>query len=117
MRTETFVKGEAHMAQKTLYIVTFKDGTEWEACPSSLIERLRGMGDRVAFAGAFIPLADDDALYLAATAINRAIREDKDIVVFGCLAEDTDRIAALLDTRKCKVAKFTFRQVRMLLGV
>lgn len=105
------------MSQKTLYIVTFKDSTEWEACPPSLIERLRGMGDKVAFAGAFIPLSDDDRLYDSATAINRALRNDKDIVVFGCLASDTDRIVALLDTRKCKVAKFTFRQVRMLLGV
>ncbi len=105
------------MAQKTLYIVTFKDSTEWEGCPPSLIDRLRGLGDQVAFAGAFIPLTDDEHLYQAATAVNHATRGDKNIVVFGCLAQDTDRITALLDTRKCKVAKFSFRQVRMLLGV
>ena len=105
------------MAQKALYIVTFKVCTEWEGCPPSLIDRLRGMGDKVAFAGGFIPLADDEALYAAATAINRAIRAEQGMAVFGCLAEDTDRILSLLDTRKCKVSKFTFRQVRMLLGV
>jgi hypothetical protein len=105
------------MPQNTLYIVTFKHRAEWEGCPPSLIDRLRGMGDKVAFAGAFIPLEDDEALYAAATAINRAIRAEQGIAVFGCLAEDTDRILPLLDTRKCKVGKFTFRQVRMLLGV
>ena len=105
------------MSQKSLYIVTFKDSAEWEGCPPSLIDRLRGMGDKVAFAGAFIPLADDDALYAAATAINRALRSDMSIAVFGCLAEDTDRILSLLDTRKHKTQKFSFKQVRFLLGV
>ncbi len=105
------------MAQNTLYIVTFKDITEWEGCPPSLIDRLRGMGDKVAFAGAFIPLADDEALYGAATAVNCALREGKSITVFGCLAEDTDRILSLLDTRKHKTQAFTFKQVRFLLGV
>lgn len=105
------------MVQKTLYIVTFKDTAEWEGCPPALIDRLRGMGDKVTFAGAHIPLKDDGALYSAATEINRAIRGDRDIVVFGCLGDDAERIAALLDTRKCKVGKFSFRQVRLLLGV
>lgn len=105
------------MPQNTLYIVTFKDHAEWESCPSSLIDRLRGMGDKVAFAGAFIPLEDDEALYAAATAINRALRDGKSISVFGCLAEDTDRILPLLDTRRHKVQKFSFKQVRFLLGV
>lgn len=105
------------MANKTLYVVTFKDAAEWEGCPPSLIDRLQSMGDKVAFAGAFIPLADDDALYAAATAINRAIRAEQSIAVFGCLAEDTDRILSLLDTRKHKIHKFSFKQVRFLLGV
>lgn len=105
------------MAGKTLYIVTFKDMAEWDGCPSSLIDRLRSMGDKVTFAGAFIPLTDDEALFAAATAINRALRSDKDIAVFGCLAEDVDRVLSLLDTRKHKMQKFSFRQVRFLLGV
>ena len=105
------------MAEKTLFIVTFKDTSEWEGCPPSLIERLKGMGDKVAFAGAFIPLADDEALYGAATAINRALRAEQGLSVFGCLAEDVERVLSLLDTRRHKIQKFTFKQVRFLLGV
>ena len=105
------------MAGKTLYIVTFKDTAEWEGCPPSLIDRLRGMGDKVALAGAFVPLAEDEALYNAATAINRALRAEQSIAVFGCLAEDVERVLALLDTRRHKVQKFSFKQVRFLLGV
>jgi hypothetical protein len=105
------------MAQKTLFIVTFKDATEWQECPPSLIERLRGMADKVDFVGSYGTIADDDVLYGIATDINRALRGDKDSVVFGCLADDLSRICSLLDTRKCTTRKFTFRQVRMLLGV
>lgn len=105
------------MANKTLFIVTFKDSAEWEGCPPSLLDRLRSMGDKVAFAGAFIPIADDEGLYSAATTINRALRGDKDMAVFGCLADDLDRILSLLDTRKHKIQKFSFKQVRFLLGV
>ena len=105
------------MAQKTLYIVTFKDTTEWQGCPPSLIERLRGMADKVEFVGSYGTVDDDDALYGIATDINRALRGERDTVVFGCLADDLARITALLDTRKCITRKFTFRQIRMLLGV
>ena len=102
---------------RTLYIVTFTDAREWECCPPSLIDRLRGMGDKVTFAGALIPLSDDEALFAAATAINRALRAEQDITVFGCLAEDVERVLPLLDTRRHKIQKFTFKQVRFLLGV
>ena len=102
---------------KTLYIVTFKDATEWESCPSSLVDRLRSMGDKVAFAGAFIPLSDDESLYDAATAINRALRAEQSIAVFGCLVADVARVLPLLDTRRHKVQTFGFKQIRFLLGV
>lgn len=105
------------MAQKTLYIVTFKDASEWRACPPSLLERLKGMADKVDFVGSYGTIADDDALYGIATAINHALRGEKDSVVFGCLADDLAHITSLLDTRKCTTRKFSFRQVRMLLGV
>ena len=105
------------MAQKTLYIVTFKNAAEWEACPPSLIERLRTMADKVAFAGSYGTVSDDEQLYGIATDINRALRADKDIAVFGCLADDAPRILSLLDTRKHRVQKFSFKQVRFLLGV
>jgi hypothetical protein len=117
MKTEQLLKGDNVMAQKTLYIVTFKDAAEWEGCPPSLIDRLKGMADRVAFAGSFGPIPDDEKLYGIATQINRALRGDKDIAVYGCLAEDAQRILSLLDTRKHKIQKFSFKQVRFLLGV
>lgn len=105
------------MAQKTLYIVTFKDASEWQGCPPSLMERLRGMADKVDFVGSYGTIADDETLYGIATDINRALRGEKDTVVFGCLSDDLTRITSLLDTRKCTTRKYTFRQVRRLLGV
>ena len=105
------------MAQNVLYIVTFKDEAQWRSCPPSLIERLQTMGDRVAFAGSFGVLADDEARFNAATAINRALRQGKEITVFGCLAGNVSRLSELLDLRKHKVQKFSFTQVRLLLGV
>ena len=105
------------MAPKTLYIVTFKDAAEWEGCPPSLIERLRGMADKVVFAGSFGSIENDEQLYGIATDINRALRAEQSIAVFGCLADDAPRILSLLDTRKHKVQKFSFKQVRFLLGV